>query len=558
MTRPAAIHQFHNTAAAGDAVTNGLLFIRGLLRSLGYASEIYVYSIMGDGPEGSGVRHYRTYATSPEQVLLVHHSHGHDLEDWVMGLKDRQVLVYHNITPAHHFPKGSALAHYSEVGRRQLVTFRARMAASICDSEFNAADLRELGYQNVFTIPLLFDADAIQAAPWDGKIVEDNAGKLTVLFVGRIVANKRQHELVQVLQHLRRMAGRPVQLVLVGPYEPYDLYHHLLKDVIDRLGLADCVRITGKVSPEALYGWYRTAGAFVCLSEHEGFGVPLVEAMLLDVPVIAFKSSNVPNTLGGAGILVTEKRFEEIAALVALLDNDRAFRRAVLLHQRARVEALRPAQLRARLAAVLATLGVEVSEAAPASTAGPPRPPTIQVEGPCLGRDGAAAVNRELALALARRLPGQVALLAAANGSATAEPDVLRVTPGLEELLRRGRRGSRAGVVVRHTDPLRVADMDGLINIAYFSRPDPLLDPGLVNSFNRHLDGLVVPSAAVRKALIDGGVRRPIIVAGDPAGGAGEDCARRLMELIEQVKATRPLEDETLPNALRPARAGAP
>ncbi|MGH9916577.1 MAG: hypothetical protein ACRD63_14965, partial [Pyrinomonadaceae bacterium] len=144
--KPKAIHQFHSGSAYGDAVTNGLFFTRQILCELGFSSEIYVEHI-ADEYRGQ-LNHYSKYVSSPDQVLLVHHSMGHDLTDWILSLSDVRILVYHNITPAHFFPDGSVFRKYSEIGREQLKIFGTHTAASICDSPYNAEELAKLNYQN--------------------------------------------------------------------------------------------------------------------------------------------------------------------------------------------------------------------------------------------------------------------------------------------------------------------------------------------------------------------------------------------------------------------------
>jgi len=358
---PPSVHQFHPNVAVGDAVTNGMLLTRELLREMGLRSEIYAF-IIGPGLEGD-VRPYQ--ALRPEgAALLVHHSHGHELEAWLAGVPARRFLVYHNITPARFFVPGSTHYRYSLLGREMLARHRERMPAALADSEHNASELRALGYGDVRVLPLLFDLDAIRRAPHAPPQALGDDGAFHALFVGRIAANKCQHDLVQVAWYLRQLMPRPVRLALVGEYRGHDPYYRYLRDVIDRLDLSAEVRLTGHVSNEELYGWYRRADVFVCLSEHEGFGVPLVEAMALDVPIVAYQSSSVPETVGPGGLIVARKDHARIAALLAVLARDGATREALRRGRQARLESLSRERLKAGLAAFLQEQGIAV-----------PRPP---------------------------------------------------------------------------------------------------------------------------------------------------------------------------------------
>jgi glycosyltransferase involved in cell wall biosynthesis len=357
MTRTVAIHQFHQSSSFGDAVTQSLLLTRELLRALGFESEIFV--AQRDPRLGDELRDYREYPASSANVLLVHHSIGHDLIEWVLGLPDRKVLVYHNITPPEFFPDDQWFRSYVELGRAQLRQYRPATLAAFCDSQFNADELTALGYDAVTVLPLLLVTDELCDAPWNRNLVEANADVVTLLFVGRLERNKCQHELIDVFRLVHRWLGRSTQCVLVGNYNPCTAYVHELRQKAAALGLADRINLAGHVSREDLYAWYRTANVFVCLSEHEGFGVPLLEAMTFGVPVIAHRSSSVPSTLGGAGILVDGKPLPEIAALVCRLADDEALRRRVVERQLARAAAFSRTRLRGQLATALIGLGFD-------------------------------------------------------------------------------------------------------------------------------------------------------------------------------------------------------
>jgi glycosyltransferase involved in cell wall biosynthesis len=361
--RPPAVHQFHPVSAVGDAVTGGLLLTRQLLREMGFESEIYARHV-GAGLEGEVRPH--TALRAAGATLLVHHSHGHEMESWLRGLPGQQLLVYHNITPARYFHPDSLHHRYSRIGREMLVRYRERMPAALADSDHNASELRDLGYRDVRVLPLLFDLDAIRRAPHVDPATLGEPGAFHALFVGRIAANKCQHDLVQVAWYLRQMLPRPLRLALVGSFSEDDPYLGYLRDVIDRLGLAAEVLLTGHVSSEVLYGWYRRADVFVGMSEHEGFGVPLIEAMAFDKPVVAYGSTSVPDTVGSGGVIFTRKDHARVAALIAVLEleGDDTTREALRRGRRARLESRSRERIKAGLAAFLQAQGIAV-----------PRPP---------------------------------------------------------------------------------------------------------------------------------------------------------------------------------------
>ncbi len=495
------MHQFHAGSAYGDAITNSMLLIRGLLLKFGFVSKIYVEQV---APElKKELYSHKKLKLKKDDIILIHHSMGHDLTEWVMNLPGKKILVYHNITPAQFFPKGSSSRFYARLGREQLKLFLPIMDASISVSKFNADELRTIGYTDVKEIPLLIDIDAIRNKDWDESLVTASSDIYTILFVGRISPNKCQEDLILIAWHLKTMLNRPFQLVLAGDYSEIDPCYQKLSALIKSYGLNNSVKLTEKIPDSQLYAWYRTADLFLCMSEHEGFGVPIIEAMAFDVPVMAYKSSNVPYTMGGAGILITEKDHHRIAALIKILSLDRSMKRALIKEQQQNASKFTKKQLSQQLYTFLKEQGIHVPN--------PPSPNSetnlksvpirYQIEGPFESSYSLALVNRETALALDRKNPGMVGLFAT-EGPGDYEPDIsaVRSIAGVEKLWEKGKKGSRADVVIRNLYPPRVADMDGQINLLYFAWEESMLPFEWTQQFNQHLDGLPVLSEFIKKS----------------------------------------------------------
>ena len=511
--KPRPIHQFHSGSAYGDAVTNCMLLIRQFLTQAGIPSKIYVEQVAPELKEELHPHH--ELAPSSHDMILIHHSMGHDLEQWVLGLPGKKVLVYHNITPPHFFAKDSPLHHYARLGRQQLERFRPAMHAAIAVSPINAAELKELGYADITVIPLLVDTSAVQNKKWDLSLANAAADQFTILFVGRVTPNKCQHDLIAMVSHLKEMLTHPFELVLVGGYEETDPYYQGLQRQIRQNGLSPFVRFTGKISDEQLHGWYRAADLFISMSEHEGFGVPLIEAMAFDLPVVAYKSSNIPHTLGGAGILLTRKDPVETAALVKLIATDRALQRAIVTRQRRRVDDFQGPRLCREFFSFLSRHNSTLSLPTPECPAHDPVAPRYQIEGPFETSYSLALVNRELALALDRQAPGSVGVFATeGHGDYEADASAVAAFPGLPPLWKAGQKNTRAEIVIRNLYPPRVSDMGGLIRLFYFAWEESMLPARWVNRFNHHLDGFPVLSTFIQKILIDNGVALPSVAAG--------------------------------------------
>lgn len=506
------IHQFHSGSAYGDAVTNSLFYVRGLLRDLGFESHIYVQHVAHELADD--LLPHTAFRPSSSDALLVHHSMGHDLDAWLHKLECPKWLVYHNITPPSFFPEASPFRTYAEKGLRQLAEFRPLLEGAIADSPLNAREARDVGYDDVEVIPALIDVDSLPDRPWNEDLVQREAPIATVLFVGRVAPNKGQIDLVRSAAILRAMFDERFQLVLVGGYEGTESYFIELKDEIARLGLEDAVQVVGKVPDADLYAWYRSADVFVCLSRHEGFGVPLIEAMAFGVPVVALDAGNVAATLGEGGLLLRDCNHAAVAALVKLMLTDRALRRAVVAAQRRRVAAFGRASVVRKLANFLVRNGVSVPRMPAMDTSGSEAARLrFQVEGPFESSYSLAIVNRETALALDAATGGKAALFATEGpGDYPADELALRRHVGVAELWQRGRKRSGADVVLRNLYPPRVSDMDGRLNFLAFAWEESGLPAEWVAHFNRSLDAIVVPSQFVRKVLRDNGVQVPITV----------------------------------------------
>lgn len=358
-----AIHQFHHSVDAGDGVTNSLLFIQRLLRQMGFASEIYAAGIPVAMEERVRPCHELEQCSAAHTLLLQHHSMGHDLGDWIKQLPLPRTLVYHNITPPDFFAPGSDTRRYAELGREQLAQWRDDFHAVLAVSDYNAEDLVALGYapNAVTVISLLVDTEGqggISDTETDsnGSTPSELARQLhpalanrpALLFVGRLVENKRQHLLLEALWHLQRMQHDALQpspmLVLAGGGHDSD-YARFLRQRTHQLELDDSVLMPGKVSDTLLRALYQHSAAFVCASAHEGFGMPLVEAMLADCPVVAMGVTNIPHTLGEGGLVLDSEDPAVLAACLALLLEDTELHAEVISGQRRSLVRYRPERL---------------------------------------------------------------------------------------------------------------------------------------------------------------------------------------------------------------------
>ena len=332
--KPAAIHQLSVSAAYGDAIGNEALQIRDALRAAGHVSEIFVERV--DPRMGLEVRHYREYqeVAAPQNVVLLHYSMGSAVSKLALEIDDRLVLIYHNITPAEWFaPYELEIARGCAAGRLQLAALRQRTALALGDSEYNRRELEELGFEPTGVLPLLLDLNGL-AEHADRMVLElHQEERTTWLFVGRIVPNKSIEDLIRSFTYYQRYIDHRAQLLIVGDHGPTPSYYHALQQLVGELN-GSGVRFMGHVSEEELRAYYRVADVFVCLSEHEGFCVPLFEAIHREIPVIAFSAAAIPFSTGGGVLLLEDKDPAIVGETVASILTDETLRQRLLARQR--------------------------------------------------------------------------------------------------------------------------------------------------------------------------------------------------------------------------------
>ena len=230
------------------------------------------------------------------------------------------------------------------IGRQELESLVSHVDLGLADSEFNRRDLEALGFARTGVLPIYLDFRRYREAPNPvmRRLLED--GRTNVLFVGRVVPNKRHDDLIRLASYWKRFISPDVRLVLVGKRPRRREYMDALQSLFYEEGFAPSeVLFTGHVEHDDLLACYAAADVFVSMSEHEGFGVPLVEAMLMRVPVVAYRCTAVGDTLGGAGLQFEEKRLAPMAEAAHLVATDTTVRARVLEGQDRRLAAFAPA-----------------------------------------------------------------------------------------------------------------------------------------------------------------------------------------------------------------------
>lgn len=326
------INQIYPSISCGDAVSNDIIGIREILRALGYSSEIYAQEIP---PKCLNyIKPLSEYKWDRDNIILYHFALlGLSVTDLVKRLPGKKILVYHNITPTEFFERyDSYLGNLCSKGRDELRSLVDYIDLAVGDSEYNCHELKKLGFKHIKALPVVVDVS--KYANYDPNLAAD-LGKddaINFLFVGRIAPNKRQDDVIKIFYYYNKYINSNSTLYLVG-YKQVKKYVLELEDMIMKHNLSDKVFLTGHVDNKKLASYYRNSHIFLCMSEHEGFCVPLVEAMAFGIPVLAFSAAAIPYTLGNAGILLHRKDYAHIAELINIIITDTALREKIVKNQ---------------------------------------------------------------------------------------------------------------------------------------------------------------------------------------------------------------------------------
>jgi glycosyltransferase involved in cell wall biosynthesis len=341
----------------GDAIGDSARRMRDAFRAWGHEADVYALELDED-LQGDGRSYGQWRAGGPHDVVILHYALPSPLSAALEAHRGRRVLLHHNITPPEFFVgHDPELARICAIGQEEFRRLAPYVDLGLADSEFNRRELEEAGFARTGVLPIFLDFARYRERPNPvlRRMLDD--GRTNLLFVGRVTPNKRQEDLVRLASYWRRFISPDVRLLLVGKLPRRRSYYDALQSFFYEEGFTPAeVVFTGHVDHAELLACYAEADVFVSTSAHEGFGVPLVEAMLMDVPVLAYRTSAVPDTLGDAGVQFTERRVDEVAEMAHGLVTDTVLREAVLAGQRRRLQAFSPPIVEASLKAYVDSL----------------------------------------------------------------------------------------------------------------------------------------------------------------------------------------------------------
>lgn len=332
------IHQFSAGFQLGDAISQEMLEIKRLLAKEKYEGKIYAENVF------SSDRKYAEKITKakikPSDVIVYHHSIHSKVLDFLLQFPNKKILIYHNVTPENFFePYDLRFSYLLRKGREDLEIIREHFQHFFAVSHFNLNELIHLGFKQSRIFPLHLNFQKWNLDSLDQKTKVKSFHNPSFLFVGRIAPNKRQDDLIRFARIWKSNYGNQFSLRMLGFCNPdQQSYLDELNFMISQLDLQEEVKIISYVDESKLKKIYFESNLFLSMSEHEGFCVPLMEAMHFQLPVVAYSAGAVPETLGDAGILFQTKDFDLLAKEIDKIFQNIEYRNSILYQQNQRLD----------------------------------------------------------------------------------------------------------------------------------------------------------------------------------------------------------------------------
>ena len=326
------------TLQHGDAVSNDARALNAILVELGWNSRIYVARTIAAFEQRIALSIDHMPATKPEDILIYHLSTGDNMNDRVAEMPGHLLVIYHNITPPKFFaPYDQWAATRTAQGYAQACRLAQKAEYCLADSNYNASELRRLGYTcPIDVLPILIPFEDYNKAP-DAKVIEKyKDGRTNLVFVGRVAPNKRQEDVIRAFDCYKKNYDPTARLFLVGGFARGDAYYRALRAYCRKLGVRDVI-FPGHIRFEEILAYYTVADLFLCMSDHEGFCVPLVEAMHFHLPIVAKDTTAIADTMGAGGVLLPDSDPLLAAAAIHRVLEDAGLKASLLAAQQQRL-----------------------------------------------------------------------------------------------------------------------------------------------------------------------------------------------------------------------------
>jgi glycosyltransferase involved in cell wall biosynthesis len=298
----------------GDAVSNDVVGMCAAFQRRGFEARMYAGGWDFTETKVYDLAEIYEFLTDPADLLIYHYSIGWSpgLELW-RSLKCRTAIKYHNVTPPEFFA-GISQWHEEKCreGRLEIEELaRAGCDLYLADSEYNREDLlvEGVGEEKCFVVAPFHHIERLQGLEPDMEVLDKyRDGQTNILMVGRVAPNKGHADLIKAFAAYHLDYNRHSRLLIVGKeVAAFETYSTRLRKLITYTLSEGAVSLMGEVSDSALKAYYLLSSVFAIASEHEGFCVPVVEAMSMKVPVVAYAAAAIPAIVEGAGLALKER-----------------------------------------------------------------------------------------------------------------------------------------------------------------------------------------------------------------------------------------------------------
>lgn len=323
----------------GDAVGNDTIALDLIIKQRRFETHIYAEIIGNRVPPEIISLFSKELVIKKNDIIISHVAISSSLNIWIKEQKCRKIMIYHNITTPNFFTKYSDVVKKAcKTGYEQVQDLKTTFDMVLADSAYNRQNLLDMGYNcPIHVLPILIPFDDYKKTPSKGTISKyKDDGFTNIIFVGRIAPNKCQQDVIAAFHEYQKYFNEKSRLFIVGNSAGFENYEEQLKEYTAKLGTKNII-FTGHIKFDEILAYYYLSDLFLCQSEHEGFCVPLVEAMIFNKPIVAYDSSAIGWTLGGSGFLMKEKNPLETAAVMNRILTDSELKETILANQRERL-----------------------------------------------------------------------------------------------------------------------------------------------------------------------------------------------------------------------------
>lgn len=331
------IYQLVPSLAYGDAIGNEVIALHRVINDLGYKTKVLADYIDPRVNINGDIYNYKSFTSqlNKDDIVIYHKATGNHFSEEFKNYNCKKIMIYHNMTPPAFFSAfNKKIEKELERGIQQLHKLKGNVDYILADSEFNKLDLKTIGFDCEINVqPLIINFSDYDSEA-DKNIINKYKNKGTnILFTGRIAPNKKQEDIIKVFYYYKNYIDKDAKLFLVGSYNGTEKYYAKLKGFVKQLNLKD-VYFTSHIPFKKILAYYKIADVFLCMSEHEGFCVPLLEAMYFDIPIVAFDSTAIPYTLGDSGVLLDSKDYIEFSEVIRKIHEDETYKNEIIIRQR--------------------------------------------------------------------------------------------------------------------------------------------------------------------------------------------------------------------------------